>query len=720
MGFFSEKKNIFLILFLFIFLGLLFLTKDKILFTPDFIGDAYHGDISTKFYQAEIYKNNSLPFWTDKINNGYPLLADDLSGSLFLLNIIILRLFPFNIGYNLLFLISLLLISVGFFLILTELGIDDLLSFFLSLNFTFNASITLRFIHLTILQPFSLFPLSFYFLYAYFKKNKKIFFYLSILFFSQIIYAGHPQVAFMSFLSMFIFSLIYLFSSRNLDSKEKISKFFNFILILFLAFCISLPQILPTLRLHQFLKRNPNLDYSNTIYYSFSWNNFVSFLSPFSFGNPKIGTYNFFTPSNDIFWENTPYIGRWLFFLSIFVLLYLIIFVRKNGKEEQRFSLIFLSLFVIFILFSLGKDSPIYLLFALPPFSYFRTQSRYLMFAVLFLFLFIGYLFNKTSKKNFIVKIIIAVILMVNLLELIVFAYNYHLLVDYSKVINTPLIAKRMDQSKYLDIDQGKQWDMTFLTSGWSKKSDVSNYLFFRNYLYPSSGLIFSKSSFNLNSPVTSFNRVNIFKDLIIENIISPESDKDRVPLKTKELLRLLGIKYLITSNKVNDNDFEVIQSVQNNDLKINLYQLRDFSKNFFYIPQNIRKITYLEDFYNLFNKNNNFESLAVYEDSILDSLVKNSQKKFTILRSGFEENKILLSGDFSGKTLVVFKKNFYPEWKAFIDGKETEIYPINLIHMSVVMPPGKHDLLIVYQPSSFTLGMTIALSTLILIFIFD
>ena len=212
---------------------------------------------------------------------------------------------------------------------------------------------------------------------------------------------------------------------------------------------------------------------------------------------------------------------------------------------------------------------------------------------------------------------------------------------------------------------------------------------------------------------------MNVFKDLIIANINSLEPDKDRVPLKTKELLRLLGIKYLITSDKVSDNDFELIQTVQNNNLKINLYQLRHFSNNFFYIPKTIRKITYLEDFYNLFNKNNNFESFAIYEDSILDSLVKNSQKKFTILRKNFGENKILLSGDFSGKTLVVFKKNFYPEWKAFINGKETRIYPINLIHIGVVMPPGKHDLIIIYQPSSFTLGMTIALSMLTLIFIF-
>jgi len=719
MRFFLRKRTIYLIILFAIFLGLFYFLKDKVLFTPDFIGDAYHGDISSKLYLSEIYKKNLLPFWTDKLAGGYPIIADNLSGSLFLPNIIILKFFPFNIGYNLLFLTALFSIAAGFFLILTEFRINNLLSLLLSLNFTFNASITLRLIHLTVIQPFSLFPLLFFLLYAYFKNNQKIYFYLSIFIASQIIYAGHPQVAFTAFFSMLIFLFAYLISLKNTEPKEKIYNFFIFLVILILAFYISLPQILPTLKLHQFLKRSPNLNFQEATAYGFSWSNFVNFFSPFVFGNPKVGSYNFFTPSHDIFWENTPYIGKWLSFLMIFVVLYVKILVRKIDKNYQRLDLIFLSLFIVFILFSLGKNSPIYFIFSFPPFSYFRNQSRYLLFAVFFLYLFISSLFNQAWKTKPIAKIVLVIILTINLFDLVNFAYDYHLLIDYKKVFQAPAIATKMDVSKYINLDQGAKWNNTFLNSGWSTKTAVEDYLFFRNYLFPNSGLIFSKSSFNMNSPVTTFNRVNIFQNLILSNINSSDTNNYYFPSKTKELVKLIGIKYFITSNQINDKDFKLDLSLPHRDIKINLYRFIRYSNNFFYIPKTLKKITYLEEFNDLFDKGNNFESLAIYEDSALDELSKNTPKKLKLLASKFTENQISLSGEFSDETLLVVKKNYYPEWKAYIDGKETKIYPVNLIHIGVIIPAGKHKLTISYQPVFFEIGLYVALLTLILLFIF-
>ena len=77
----------FIFLFIFIF-------KDKLLFTPDYTStDAFHFNTSLKYFLSENLKQNILPFWTDKLQNGFPLFAEGQTGALYLPNIIFLKLF---------------------------------------------------------------------------------------------------------------------------------------------------------------------------------------------------------------------------------------------------------------------------------------------------------------------------------------------------------------------------------------------------------------------------------------------------------------------------------------------------------------------------------------------------------------------------------------------------------------------------------------------------
>lgn len=62
MNFLRNKRIICLIVIFIIFLGLFYFLKNKIIFTPDFTGDAYHGDISSKFYLSETYKKKLTAF----------------------------------------------------------------------------------------------------------------------------------------------------------------------------------------------------------------------------------------------------------------------------------------------------------------------------------------------------------------------------------------------------------------------------------------------------------------------------------------------------------------------------------------------------------------------------------------------------------------------------------------------------------------------------------
>lgn len=63
---------------------------------------------------------------------------------------------------------------------------------------------------------------------------------------------------------------------------------------------------------------------------------------------------------------------------------------------------------------------------------------------------------------------------------------------------------------------------------------------------------------------------------------------------------------------------------------------------------------------------------------------------------------------------LVVLSDVFYPGWKLFVDGVETPILRVNRLMRGVVIPPGEHRILYVYEPMSVRLGAGLTLLGLI------
>lgn len=56
---------------------------------------------------------------------------------------------------------------------------------------------------------------------------------------------------------------------------------------------------------------------------------------------------------------------------------------------------------------------------------------------------------------------------------------------------------------------------------------------------------------------------------------------------------------------------------------------------------------------------------------------------------------------------------SYYPGWRAFINGEETEIYAADLAFRAIQLPKGNHEVEFVYQPTSFYLGAGISGLTL-------
>lgn len=70
-----------------------------------------------------------------------------------------------------------------------------------------------------------------------------------------------------------------------------------------------------------------------------------------------------------------------------------------------------------------------------------------------------------------------------------------------------------------------------------------------------------------------------------------------------------------------------------------------------------------------------------------------------------------------TGNNLLVLNEIYYPAgWKAYIDGKETEIYKTNYFQRSIVVPSGKHKVELKFYPDTYYTGKKISIAANVLV----
>jgi hypothetical protein len=62
--------------------------------------------------------------------------------------------------------------------------------------------------------------------------------------------------------------------------------------------------------------------------------------------------------------------------------------------------------------------------------------------------------------------------------------------------------------------------------------------------------------------------------------------------------------------------------------------------------------------------------------------------------------------------SLLVLGEKYYRGWRATVDGKETEIYPVNYILRGIYLPPGRHRVEFVFDPLPFKIGKWLTLAS--------
>lgn len=646
--------------------------------TPDFgQSDLWHQNFAFKFLLSEALKLGYFPLWSKDIGMGFPLLGEGQIGMFYLPNIILFRLFDPVLAFNLSYVFIFLTTFIGSYLFGRTIKLKKISSIFLAYIFTFSGVMITHVPHINLIQVVSWIPWQFYLIEKLIKTEEKRFMFGIAFALSFQLYACYQQIV---LISLMCSGLYFLFRVKQ---EKKVRIIFKYLLAILFGILVSLPQLLPSMELLKLSFRDAGTAIREIARFPYHPKNLLSFLNPYWFGDPRIGTYPPFSNDWGIFWESTGYIGLMPLIIAIGALVL-----------KQKIKLIkFLSaILILFIILFLGRYTPFFFVFQILPFSLFRVPSRFLIAFVWFLAIAAAIGINKV-KYNFLVLLII----LISFLDLGNFAVRYNSVISSEKWLAEPEVISVLKKDKdwfrvycQRPIDN---WNEVLNARGWK---DMDRYITFRNCLDPNQNLIWSISTVEARSGILS-RRQRVWQNTLDNaTTLDRSNGYEKISSSGAKLLFLSGIKYYISPNILvptdGNNRLNVVATISGNPV-FTVYSL-DKTQPHAWLTNNYSvATTVLEAMEKISSpsakqvvvEENIPVELGTYDDIAV--VTKNSDLEMRIAANAKE------------KSLLILADTYYPGWKATIDNISVKIYPVNLIFRAVIFPVGKHEVIFKYEP---------------------
>ncbi len=668
----------------------------------------------------------SLPLWNPYSFSGTPLLANFQTAAFYPLNFLYFFL-PFDFSWGIQVMFQPLLAGIFMYLYLRSLKISEPGSLIGSFVYSYSGfSIAWlewnTILHTALWLPLTL--LSVDKIIQHFndssqsKADNKLIFWLFIFILSLIssFFAGHLQVFFYSFLVIISYSIIrVLFLHKN---KLKVSLLFVICFLLFTL--ITAIQWFPTIQLITHSARNIDQGNFEKVGWFIPWQNLAQFIAPDFFGNPA--TNNYFGV-----WNYGEFVG----YLGIFPLYLLILsFFYRNGWRQRFYQLIiFLSL-----LFSLPTGvSKLPFIFKIP--FFFSSQPTRLIYLIVFsacILLSQGfdYCFTEKNFKKKLLPLLFMILILVILWIIVLFpglfsltSINSQLQVSRHNLLLPTLLI--MIMAVFISLTGFKKfkfprilylslivltvfdlfrfgWKFTpFVVSDWIfPETSITNLLkqdgsqarvlaLDRRILPPN----FS-AQYHLQDPagydplyLMTYNKlVSAWNDNKPD--LTPSSfNRIVTPTNIDSFItNLLGIKYILRYGAQNNPNLNLITNAGNTYLYDNP---KAFPRAF--LVESVVEVDNDQEVINkMFELKDDLKTIAVISKKLSLVSKKLSEQEKVEIKS-YHENDITLESFSEVKRLLVLTDIYYPTWKAFLDGGQTEIIPVDYSFRSVVVPEGRH-----------------------------
>ena len=220
-------------------------------------------------------------------------------------------------------------------------------------------------------------------------------------------------------------------------------------------------------------------------------------------------------------------------------------------------------------------------------------------------------------------------------------------------------------------------------------------------------------------SDIRNYDAINILKYKEFINYMFDSKREDFLEINdvNSTLLNLMGVKYIITDSQEMQENYKLV--MENSEKNIFLFANSTVFKRA-YIA---KKYTVIKNDLIILESIKN-KKLDLSEEVILEEyppvnfsnpLNKEDHAAQTTITT-YKSNLVRIKTNSEKEGFLVLSDNYFPGWKAFIDGERTKIYRANYTFRAVHIPGGSHEVTFKYDPLSFKIGLYITIFSLILL----
>jgi hypothetical protein len=694
-------------------------------------------------------KDGIFPFWIPYVFAGMPFFADLQIAVLYPFNLLQVffveghRLSPLVIQFTIIF--HFLICSVSSFYVGKHFKLSNLSSVLFSILFTYSSYMIIHIIHMALIEAVAWLPLTFLLCLKFIDKEKYIYIWSAGIIMALCTLCGYPQVTFFNYFFISLYILLILIKKIRVKEYNSAKNLvLGFVIFLIVSLGLSAIQLLPS---SEFVAM------SNRAFvdYNFAKQGSLQPLDLVTFFVPKVfGVWNWNETSTDLKWWTKHQEGAWAFsfanvYISALVVVMLIpslIFIfRKKVNKLLINYLIGISVFCI--LFAFGGFFFFHkLLFdTLPVFNRFRNPSHVLYLFTFSVSLIIAFGIDGAIKDK------------INFIK--VFSKKYFIaflavfLLGFVLVMSGFFNSTEMSHSEQIISWVKKQYNtffvliIVFSTLFYlflNEKIKLKSFTIFVililcvdvyiNWFDHNNGTRNPEKAYNQYPQIeeklkeelkTEYFRVNMREGsamLFQRN----QGEIDRIPFI--EGYNALILQRYVPYNKPDSG------STQTHDIMNIKYKLNPKTMQLYlnqgYLPR-IKmfydiKVCEKDEDLKKYMESREFDyrktlALEKQPQNINLPVVKDSLNipKDNVKITDYNLNNIVVDADNQENGFLFFSEIYYPAWKAFIDGKETEIYRTDYCMRSIYLEKGKHKVELKYQSETFAQGLKITLSSLLL-----
>lgn len=686
-----------------------------------------------KKFSVDILKDSKIPSWNPYTFSGTPHLANHQSAPFYPLNIIFFFL-PFALAWSLFILIQPLLAALFSYWYLRNLNILKPAALLGALAFAFSGFFVAwlewgTILHAALWLPLMLLAVDKIFLQQ--MKNKKLFLWYGLFTFSLVasFFAGHLQTFFYIFLLLVAHLIV-----RFIQSEKKKQVFLPFFLCFLVFLLFTAIQSVPMV--HFILTSARSLDQSDFQKpgWFIPWQHLLQFIVPDFFGNPS--TLNYWGEWN--YGEFIGYVGILPTTLALFAT-----FIRRDKKVFFYGAILFLSLLFALPTFAakipfllsipmLSTAQPTRLLF-LTDFSlamlsalgfdfFLKKEGKKIFYplvfmGVLFLSLWVlvfsaGQLNSTISPEHLLVaknnlilpsilfavsilllslfrawptkkkSILIAFLIGIAVFDLLRFTEKFNPFVKHEYLFpNTKAIAFLQDKTKEGELFRIATTDDRILPPNFSMEYGLSTIEGYDPlYLQRYAELIAAseRGKPNINPPF-GFNR-----------IIAPHNMNSKI-------VDLLNVKYVLSLTDLLPSKF--IKVFQEGETRI--YENTNVIPRAFFVDDLRFVKDKKETIKTIFQSDIKLVDVAVLEEDQKSlfakvSGIKGPSQKLSFSKGSakvisYKPNTIVIETKNTEDGFLVISDNYYPGWKASIDGDQTTILRTDYNMRGIFVSKGSH-----------------------------